>query len=80
LPLSFHPEELIELDFSYIQVEQLWKGKQVWLPLMYVSFVKPKKREKFMETGFQCFLLLLNRILTRWKASISAVAEPGFFK
>jgi hypothetical protein len=29
LPLSFHPEELIELDFSYIQVEQLWKGKQV---------------------------------------------------
>jgi hypothetical protein len=71
LPLSFHPEELIDLDLSYSQVEQLWKGEQAWLPFTYVSFVKPKKREKFMETGFQCFLRLLNRILTRWNSSIS---------
>jgi hypothetical protein len=28
LPLSFHPEELIDLDLSYSQVEQLWKGEQ----------------------------------------------------
>ncbi|KAJ9675715.1 hypothetical protein PVL29_024578 [Vitis rotundifolia] len=26
LPLNFHPEQLIELNMSYSQVEQLWKG------------------------------------------------------
>ena len=39
--------------------------------LRMFHLLNPKKREKFMETGFQCFLLLLNRILTRWNSSIS---------
>jgi hypothetical protein len=54
LPLSFHPEELIDLDLSYSQVE-LWKGEQAWLPLTYVSFVKPKKGGKVHGNWFSVF-------------------------
>ncbi|KAL9344010.1 hypothetical protein Peur_064441 [Populus x canadensis] len=51
LPLSFHPEELIDLDLSYSQVEQLWKGEQNFnkMKLINLSYSLDLVRHRILE-------------------------------